>query len=248
MYYSIPMKTILKKLKRAAKDLCFPPTCLCCKKSLEDSHLLLCEVCVSLLEFTQRPFCLCCGKVFAGGGENHLCGVCLKSPWFFHQVRSLFVYEDTLARLVYGLKYSGKTAGLLTFQRLGKESAILADLVDPDLILPVPLHPKRLRKRGFNQAVLLARAFFPDSLEKIKYDMLIRKTNTPFQTGLSGTERRKNLRNAFEVQKQKMVAGKKIVLVDDVFTTGTTVNECARVLRKSGAVRVDVLTLARVRE
>jgi len=188
-FYTIMMKTILKKVSRAAKDLCFPPACLCCKKSLEDSRLLLCGACFWQLEFTQSPFCPCCGKVFPGGGENHLCGVCLKSPWSFHQVRSLLVYEETLACLVHGLKYSGKTAGLETFKKLAQYSrirflgadhvrkfqsitnmggnfldqlsknlktgsAILADLVEPDFILPVPLHPKRLRKRGFNQALL----------------------------------------------------------------------------------------------
>lgn len=121
-------------------------------------------------------------------------------------------------------------------------------LETPDHIVPVPLHPKKLRQRGFNQALLLARSFFPGERKKIRSDILVKIRETESQTGLSGTERRKNLRNAFQVKNSGAVSGKKLLLVDDVYTTGTTVRECARMLMKAGAVNVDVLTLARVKE
>ena len=149
---------------------------------------------------------------------------------------------------MHSLKYSCNTSGLETFRKLKKKSSSLKDLPEADFIFPVPLHAKRLRQRGYNQAQLLARAFFYKEKNKIKNDILTRCRNTPPQTGLDGAERRKNLKNAFCVNNKDLVSGKTILLVDDVFTTGTTVNECARVLVKAGADNVDVLTLARVRE
>jgi ComF family protein len=128
---------------------------------------------------------------------------------------------------------------------LKKLSPIPEDMVKPDLVLPVPLHIKRLRRRGFNQASLLAVSFFPEEKKKIKNTILFRKRETVPQTGLNGSLRRKNIKNAFFVEAPEQVKGKNIVLIDDVFTTGTTVNECAKVLVKAGAKQVDVLTLAR---
>lgn len=235
----------LQKVIAACLNLIFPPACLYCRKKLQESGLLLCEDCFGRLEFIKKPLCSCCGKVFLGSGGNHLCGTCLQSPWFFHQARSLFIYDKIIARLIYDLKYAGETTGLETIQKLKNESTVLSDFMTPDLIIPVPLHLQRLRKRGFNQAVLLAKAFFPNEKEKIRFDILIRKTNTPYQTGLSGKERRQNLKGAFFVKNPEAVAGKNIVLIDDVFTTGSTVNECAKALKQAGAERIDVLTLCR---
>ncbi|MDG4475500.1 ComF family protein [Thiovibrio frasassiensis] len=123
----------------------------------------------------------------------------------------------------------------------------LAAVAGADWIVPVPLHPKRLRERGFNQALLLARAFFPKD-RRITHDLLVRTRVTEPQTRFNGKARRTNLKNAFGVVKPQHIPGKKILLIDDVFTTGTTVNECARVLKKAGAADVMVLTLARVKE
>lgn len=242
-------KKRIKRVLRAVKDLCFPPSCICCEKSLDESLLLLCDHCLGELYFTEAPFCSRCGKVFPGKeGENHLCTACMKSSLYYNRARSLFIYDDRVAGLVHGLKYRCNTAILETFNLLKTKSRCLKDLSAADYILPVPLHVKRLRQRGYNQALLLARTFFGEEKNKIKNNILLRARNTPSQTGLSGVERRKNLRNAFRVDDQKDVSGKNILLVDDVFTTGTTVNECAKVLIKAGARNVDVITLARVRE
>jgi ComF family protein len=237
----------LQKILTACLNLIFPPACLYCRKMLQESSLLLCEDCFGRLEFIERPFCSCCGKVFLSSGDNHLCGACLQSPWFFHQARSLFIYDKIIERLIYDLKYAGETTGIETIQKLRNESTILSDLISPDLIIPVPLHLQRLRKRGFNQAALLAKAFFPNEKGKIRFDILIRKTNTPSQTGLSGKERRQNLKGAFFIKNPEEIAGKNIVLIDDVFTTGSTVNECAKALKQARAKRIDVVTLCRVR-
>jgi len=131
--------------------------------------------------------------------------------------------------------------------------ALLADYADPefpfsavDLIIPVPLHPRRLRERGFNQSLLLARQVGKRRSIPLNFTALHRTRQTQPQTQLSGAERRKNVRGAFEVRQAEVVGGKRILLVDDVFTTGATVQECASVLGEAGASEVHVLTLARV--
>ncbi len=242
-------KKQIQRVLRAIKDLCFPPSCISCEISLPESRLLLCGQCLGELHFTESPLCFRCGRVFPGRqGGDHLCSACMKSSLYYNRARSLFIYDDRVSDLVHGLKYSCKTSVLETFNILKTKSRCLDDLSTFDYIVPVPLHVKRLRQRGYNQALLLARTFFYEEKNKIKNDILLRIRNTPSQTGLNGVERRKNLKNAFQVSDQKNVSGKNILLVDDVFTTGSTVNECARVLIQAGAGNVDVMTLARVRE
>ncbi len=115
---------------------------------------------------------------------------------------------------------------------------------EPDIILPVPLHISRLRSRGFNQALLLARVCFPEWQGKIQPDLLHRHKPTIPQTSLSGKARRNNLKGAFSVSDPGLVAGRKILLIDDVFTTGATLNECAKTLSKAGAAEIEAFTLA----
>ena len=150
-----------------------------------------------------------------------------------------------MAEAVKVFKYNGKMYGLETFAAMTRQYYLHHPFPEADLILPVPLHPKRLRKRGFNQALVLARKFFPKSKERIDPHVLERHQWTCAQTGLNGRERRRNVKNAFKVRNPEKIKNKKILLVDDVFTTGATVNECAGILRKSGATKVEVFTFAR---
>jgi ComF family protein len=169
----------------------------------------------------------------------------LTTSWNFEKARSFFAYEENIASLIHKLKYSGEMTGLDTFKWLSEQSDILDDFDTPDFILPVPLHLKRLRKRGFNQALVLARNIFPRERKKIRHDILIRRTNTPSQMGLSGKKRRQNLTDAFIVATPSEIAGKNILLLDDVFTTGSTANECAKALTSSGCKKVEILTICR---
>jgi len=159
--------------------------------------------------------------------------------------RAVISYKDPAADLIHAFKYRGQTSGFSTFKALWELSAARDDLELFDLILPVPLHLKRLQERGFNQAKLLAEIFFADSKDLIHSDLLLRVENTPHQVNLSGEVRRQNLKNAFAVAKKDKVLAKRVLLVDDVFTTGATVDECARVLRQAGASHIQVVTLAR---
>ncbi len=245
MVYSLHSMKRIREIFTASINLLFPPTCSCGKNMTRSGDRPLCRECFAQLKFIKPPYCSCCGGAFPCDGENHLCGICLKSTWVFDRARSLFSYEKIIAKLIHDLKYSGKTTGLKPLKWASKRSTVLNDLHTPDLIIPVPLHIKRLRKRGFNQALVFTRSLFPGEKKKIKYNILTRKTDTPSQTGLSGRERRINLRNAFVVKKVEEVTGKNILLVDDVYTTGSTANECAKALKAAGCRKIEVLTICR---
>ena len=239
----------MKRFLKALLDLLLPSFCLACEKPLGPApELLFCQDCLARLHCIKSPLCPCCGRVYlvAAGGDHH-CGACLATPRHFNRARALFLYEEPLKKVIHRFKYQGKTACLPSFARFARNLPQLAEMGEADWIVPVPLHPSRLRERGFNQALLLAHAFFPKD-RRITADLLVRSRPTEPQTSFNGATRRTNLKNAFAVVKPQGLAGKRILLVDDVFTTGATVNECAKVLKKAGAVEVMVLTLARVKE
>jgi len=238
-----------KRFLKALLDLLLPSFCLACEKPLGPApDLLFCPDCLGKLHYITNPLCPCCGRVYlvATGGDHH-CGACLAKPNHFTRARALFLYEEPMKEVIHRFKYQGKTACLPSFAWFAHNLPQLAELEGADWIMPVPLHKSRLRERGFNQALLLARAFFPKD-RRITTGLLIRSRPTEPQTSFNGGTRRTNLKNAFAVMKPQYIKGKKILLIDDVFTTGTTVNECARVLKKAGASEVMVLTLARVKE
>ncbi len=245
------MKTGFAEFWQAAKDICFPPVCLVCNTGLDTvpdrRDIFLCPACLAQATLLREPLCRCCGKMFpTAAGTNHLCGVCLQGAWHFSCARSVVLYQGAMAEIIRSFKYGDNRAVLPVFATLKESLSHLRGMQEADLILPVPLHRERLRQRGFNQALILARIFFPDLQARMETCALVRNRRTEPQTGLSGAARRKNIRGAFAAVDAK-VAGRKILLIDDVFTTGTTVNECARVLCKAGARDVQVLTLARAK-
>jgi ComF family protein len=179
-------------------------------------------------------------------GVDHLCGPCQTEPPPFDRARAAALYDEEgpSGRAIKSLKYGRRLEMLPVMQHWLKRPLCLELVREADLLAPVPLHPSRLRRRGFNQSLLLAQAFPEAHLER---ELLIRVRPTPPQTGLNSKERRENVKGAFAVPRPELVKGKRILLIDDVFTTGATVRECAKVLRKAGANRVDILTVARVR-
>jgi len=182
----------------------------------------------------------------AGEGVDHLCGPCQTDPPPFARARAAAIYEEDgpSGQAIKRFKYN-RRLDMLPVMHYWLTRPRCQELVqDADLIAPVPLHPRRLKQRGFNQSLLLAQAFPGVRLER---ELLTRVRHTPPQTGLNPKERRDNVRGAFNVPRPDLVKGKNVLLVDDVFTTGATVRECARGLRKAGAQQVDVLTVARVR-
>jgi ComF family protein len=184
-------------------------------------------------------------EVFEADGDNPLCGECLKNPPPYSIARSVVRYERQVQQLVHKLKYGSDLSVIPGLSELIKNYD-MAEFADIDCIVVVPLHLRRLRRRGLNQAVVLARLFFADRLALLNQDWLVRTRNTLPQTELGKAARKKNLRGVFQARAISDFQGARVCLVDDVFTTGTTVTECSRVIMKSGAAQVKVITLARV--
>ncbi len=230
-------------------DFFLPPKCpLCGTVSSSHPHGRPCPACLLRIPFIGHPRCPRCGRGYSTeAGEDHLCGTCLTEGRTFYRARSIGAYEGLLLETIARFKFRGVS---YLANPLG---ALLAEFEDPEfpfgefeLLLPVPLHPQRLRFRGYNQSLLLARRISRHRSIPLNFTALVRTRPTQPQTQLSGPERQKNIRGAFAVRNPAAVQGKKVLLIDDVFTTGATVQECARVLLRAGADRVDVLTVARV--
>ncbi|MDL1968963.1 MAG: ComF family protein [Deltaproteobacteria bacterium] len=216
----------------------------------------LCSACSTDFVPVESPFCCICGIMFKSRiGDDHVCGECIKSPKKFRMARTMGVYEGALMKTIQCLKYKGKIQlarplGMLLFFTFIKYWNNKNRI---DLIVPVPLHIKRFRKRGFNQAYLLIREWFSYadafnvelSYSKIEKNALIMNKQTESQTGLDRKQRQANIKNAFSLGNSSKITGESILLIDDVYTTGATADECAKVLIKGGAKSVDVLTLAR---
>ena len=229
-------------------DFFLPRLCVFCGEVARgEAPAAVCTTCEGKIEWVASPLCPCCGRVFPNrDGADHLCGACQTDAPPFARARAATLYDDDgpSGQAIKRFKYS-RRLDMLPVMHHWLRSPLCLELVhDADLVAPVPLHPSRLRQRGFNQALLLAQAFPGVPLER---ELLARKRHTPPQAGLNPKERRDNVKGAFGVPRPDLVKGKRILLIDDVFTTGATVKECARVLRRAGAREIDVLTVARVR-
>jgi len=231
----------------AALDLLLPPRCLGCGAMVERNGLL-CTECWSGLSFIAPPLCDCCGLPFAYPvAARTRCAACLASPPDFARARAVLVYDDASRRLVLGFKHADRLEAAPAFGRwLARAGAEL--VAEADLIAPVPLHRWRLFQRRYNQAGLLAQALGRAVGRPVMPDLLVRRRATPSQGGLGRSGRRRNVAGAFALRagRADRVRGRRVLLVDDVHTTGATLGECARALRRAGAAAVDALTLARV--
>jgi ComF family protein len=182
---------------------------------------------------------------FDPGGADALCGNCIRERPAYDRARAVFRYDDASRGLVLAFKHGDRIDAAPAYARwLARAGGALIE--GADLIAPVPLHWTRLFHRRYNQSALLANALARLSGRPAAPDLLRRKRRTPSQGGLGRAERARNVRNAFAVRRGVSVEGKRVLLVDDVLTTGATVEACAKTLLKSGAAAVDVLTLARV--
>lgn len=235
-----------KKLLSACLDLLFPPRCGVCGIYLNGKSRCICPTCRKNIVRVTEPLCAICGtEVHAADSGNHICGSCLKKCPPFTSARSLYHYSDGVRDLLSRLKYAGDESVIGALRELAGNVS-LSYFNDCTFIAPVPLHKKRLRKRGFNQAVLFSNILFPDCSSLIKRDLLCRKVDTVPQVSLNGKSRRMNLKNVFAVNPSYDISGATVALVDDVYTTGTTVRECSRTLVENGAAGVHVVTFARV--
>ena len=253
----------LRRLALAVAASTFPSRCAGCGAWIDSGPAptsgllsnLLCRICRQRLRLIDSPLCRVCGRPFDQLSErDHCCGGCLDAPPPFDMARSAAVYTAPLDTLVQKLKYDGR---LQTARPLGEllRAAFWRHWAERpvDLIVPVPLHRRRLRSRGFNQVQIMLRHWYRPGPEgilapvaaTIAPKVLVRQRHTPAQAGLDRRARIRNVRGAFEVADPEAVRNRCILLVDDVMTTGATIAACAQSLKRTGAARVDVLTLAR---
>lgn len=233
-------------------DSVLPPRCPFSGK-IVDSQGAVDPESWSQLSFITSPNCTLCGFPFefaipaSAAPDQALCPSCLAHPPAFARARSALVYNDASRELVLGFKHGDQTHTVVTMVPWLRTAG--ADLwKEADLVVPVPLHPWRLLRRRYNQAALIGHAIAKDRKIPFLADALVRKRSTPTQGHLNAGERKKNVRKAFTVLSKRVpfIKDKTIILVDDVFTTGATVEECSKALVAAGAKQVFILTLARV--
>jgi len=236
----------VRVLAGMALDVVLPPRCLACGAIVQQPGTL-CGACWRELTFLTEPMCARCGFPFevAPAGEP-LCGACIARPPAFAHARAALTYDTGSRGLVTAFKHADRTDAAPAFAAW--MTRVLGDLPRPGVIVPVPLHRRRLLRRRYNQAALLARELSRRLGVPAVPDALVRRRDTASQGTLAPAARRRNLAGAFAPHPERMqhVRGQRVLLVDDVFTTGATVEACTRVLERSGAEGVDVVTLARV--
>lgn len=253
----------LKTVVRFFEPFIYPLKCLNCGIYIDpdrvEPHTIsacFCDTCMALGFFPiESPFCTKCGIPFhTGPRENHVCGSCLKTPLMLDRVRGAVAYKGIIKNAIPLFKYHSKLSVATVFERLLFEAFVTHYHHLPiDLVMPIPLHRQKLRKRGFNQAFLLIRhfakqyqqAFGQPPAWEIDTICLVRIKPTQPQTGFDMDQRKANVKDAFAVVNHKAIENRHILLIDDVFTTGTTCNEAAGQLLKHGARKVDALVLAR---
>ena len=237
-----------RRVLRHFFELFFPPACPWCGATLvKNSGPWACPACAETVRPITAPFCRICGIPFAAGEEPRTCAKCLSNPPLFDHLRGVVPYTPLVAQAIHSFKYNRNLtrahalAGvLMSVETLGLRWS------GYDAVIPVPLHPHRLRQRRFNQAALLLWDLPLAFQLPIRLDWLVRVRDTSAQANLDAAGRHENIKGAFALTPQAEVRGLKVLLVDDVASTGATLHECAKVLKKSGgAAQVDAAVVAR---
>ena len=251
----VKQKNALASLWQATIDILLPPRCLATGE-IVDAPGMVSPAIWPQLQFIESPCCKTCGMPFSfeiandapgAKASDILCAACMDREPVFDSARSAVVYNEASRKMILSFKYGDRLHAVHTFapwmMRAGKSL-----IEQADFIIPVPLHNRRLRERRFNQSALLAQEIAKRSGKAYVPNLLERTRHTIPQQGLNYKERGKNVHGAFAVSKNYLqtIKDKNILLVDDVFTSGATLNECARVMKKAKANIVNVLTVARV--
>jgi ComF family protein len=234
----------LRRIGRAVVDGILPPRCLSCG-AIVDEPDALCGPCWAAMTFFAPPWCAVCGLPFPHPmGDDAICADCARDRPSWDRARAVLRYDKHSRHLVLALKHADRTHLARALGGWMRRAGV--EVLDgADLVVPVPLHWTRLFARRYNQAGLLAHAIRAAGGPAVAPDWLVRRRRTPSQGRLGAAARARNVRGAFALRPGRSIRGRRIVLIDDVLTTGATVEECARVLRRAGAEFVGVLTLAR---
>lgn len=247
------MKEKIKTIADIALDTILPPRCVVTGEMVDRQGMIAPRAWAEL-DFINDPMCCKCGVPFGfevdgiedEDGGSH-CLQCIDYPPPYDTARSAMKYNDQSRNIILGFKYADQTHSALAFVPWLKMAGAEM-LKEADAIIPVPLHRWRLLKRRYNQSAIMAHFLSRETKIAVLYEGLVRTRATPTQSYLNFKDRRKNVKRAFAVNEKREgdIKGKTIILMDDVYTTGSTVKECAKALKKAGAAKVHVLTLARV--
>ena len=233
---------VIARLFRVALDFALPPRCAGCGCVVDEVHSF-CIDCWTKVEFLGNGGCGACGLPLEGT-EADLCAVCLTKPPRIAKTRAAVAYDEVTRGVALRLKYGRKVALAGTMARY--MSPLVDGSTTESVLVPVPLHRSRLWRRGFNQSVLVARELSKRLGIPSDVRLLERTRRTPLLKGLSHDQRRRAVAGAFNVRRGKDVEGRTVILVDDVLTTGSTADACAKALVRAGAARVELVSWARV--
>lgn len=235
----------MNKIAKLCLDFLLPPTCPICRQKISESTGL-CPKCFSELEFIGLQKCSVCGRPLdAVVPGMAICGSCLKDPPPFHQAISILKYNDVSKKLILAFKHGDHLELTKLLIKLINQNC--SQIIEQnDVLIPVPLHWSRLLKRKYNQSAIITHKLALRHKKVYDPTILKRLKATKSQGHLSSKQRKENVKGSFSIKDPKNIQGKNILLIDDVYTTGATVNECTKILLKAGAKRVDVLTLAKV--
>ncbi|MCG9129547.1 ComF family protein [Candidatus Poribacteria bacterium] len=234
---------MIQQVIETALTFLYPAHCKVCEKTIGlESIPYLCGYCWDSLEFVTRPWCEICGIQ----SNEEICSECATTPPRYGKLRTIAFYGTILQKIIH----------LYKFEKKRSLAKYLSDLMirhlpndcnfdEYDYILPIPIHKNRLRERGFNQSILISKGISKEIGIDICTDALVRSKNTSPQSSLARDARQSNIVGAFEIKNKKLIEGKRILIFDDVYTTGATVNEAVNMLWNEDPLEIDVLTLAR---
>jgi ComF family protein len=236
-------------LIKALENFLFPPKCIICKNSVRE-YDTICQECWKSIKQIHYPYCAKCSNPFEFDmidENNNICLSCINTPPLYVKNRSAFVYNKTISKLVLRFKFFDDTY-LKKFMAKSMVNASADIINNIDILIPVPIHKKRLRERKYNQSLLLCKEIAKMTNKIILDDFLLKKEHTKPQSLLPSSERTKNLKNKFMINEKynkKLFIGKSFCIVDDVMTTGSTINECVRTINKFGIKNVYSMTFAK---
>jgi len=237
------LKKIIKRIGFHMTELIYPPFCALCDTSLDHgSEAILCDDCQSTTPILEKDLCLICSKPLQDKNKER-CLDCRKRVHFFEEGKALWVYEDQVKEALKAFKYHNRReVGVLFAKAMARHYNEYIEW-SVDMVVPVPLHPKKLRKRGFSQTALLGKTFCRETDCIMNQSALTRVIHTEPQEGLTDKDRIRNVIEAFEAD-EACVKGKSILLIDDVYTTGATLDGCGKALVDAGATNIYFMTVA----
>ena len=227
-------------------DWVYPPCCVACRTLIplnekEPRDMFLCNICQSLFDPIEGYICKICGVPTEN--DVQCCVSCYGKTFFFTSNRSTFLYDNLIKALLLELKFKQKNQIAHSLAKLWAKNLSEITFLPNSVFAPLPLHPKKEKERGFNQAKILAVALSRHTNIPLE-NALLRTIDTPPQSGLHPRERIENVSGAFKIAKGIITQGKNYIIIDDIYTTGASLNECAKVLKQAGAESVSCMTLA----